>query len=126
MFILNEKDVEHCRCNYRVAGSDRTICVIEYYGNLFVKVESYGTEQFKEAVSHCRHFLDMQESVASIVVKEKNGFSVWRANDLDLILNQNLLVGLHSSGLDSFESKELPTPKQPAVLLTLASILLCF
>jgi hypothetical protein len=90
MFILNSQDVKYCYVRYLEADGAGTFPGLSYRGHLFVQVMSYNSNQLEKAIQRCRQFLDLDEPVLSIVVKELNSISVWSENkNIELVEIQN-------------------------------------
>lgn len=77
MFILNSSDVVYCQVTDRQGRQTENLPGISYRGFLFAKVASYQSHQLVSAITHCQSFLDFDEPVLSIVVKEGRTVSVW-------------------------------------------------
>ena len=77
MLILNNSEVKYCQVNHLQGNETKTLPGLNYKGHLFVKSKTYAKNQFKNAIDRCRHFLDLEKPVVSILVKEDDYVSVW-------------------------------------------------
>ena len=77
MLILNASEVEYCQVNHFQGKEAKTVLGLNYKGHLFIKSRTYAKNQLENAVERCRHFLDLEIPVTSIVVNEDNCISVW-------------------------------------------------
>jgi hypothetical protein len=89
MLILYPEDVHYCYVKYPKASLVETLPGLIYYEHLFIKVASYSSDQFQNALLQCRHFLEQKMPVLSIVVKEPTGATVWSENDLIKLIDPN-------------------------------------
>jgi hypothetical protein len=124
MFILNENEVQYCCINYEIAGRIKNISAVKYYSHMFIKVAAYATEQYQNAVSQCRYYLELEEPILAIVVKEETGYTLWCSErDLNLTAHENIPVNSETS--TAIEKQELVKNKRYLSILSMASILLC-
>lgn len=87
MIVLNDLNLQYCQLTSKSASSEKIYPGLYYQGLLFVRVEYFANNQFKQAVAKCRQFLDREQSIVSIIVKETNRITLWsEANQLNLIL----------------------------------------
>lgn len=77
MLILNASEVEYCQVSHLQGKEAKTLLGLNYRGLLFIKSRSYAKNKLKNAIERCRHFLDLEIPVTSIVVNEANCISVW-------------------------------------------------
>lgn len=77
MLILNTSDVEYCQVNHFQGKEIKTLLGLNYRGLLFIKSRTYAKTQLKNAIDRCRHFLDLEIPVTSIVLTEDSCISVW-------------------------------------------------
>lgn len=71
MFILKSQDIEYCQA-HEEQFSHRTMC---YRGFVFKKVGN--TKDTRSALKLCRQFLDLDNPIASLILKDPNNITVW-------------------------------------------------
>ncbi|RMD72758.1 MAG: hypothetical protein D6822_00775 [Cyanobacteria bacterium J149] len=77
MLILEAEQIEYCLLLVQFKQGKKKLPGVNYKGNLFVKVASFEQHEMEPAIKKCREFLDRDEAIPSIVVKEATGFSVF-------------------------------------------------
>ena len=80
MFILTEKDVEYCQVTTSESPLEKSHIGINYKGFLFSQVASYQRNQFQRAIVSCRKFLEGENPVTSIIVKNTEHLTIWCEN----------------------------------------------
>ncbi len=85
MLILNAKDVD-----YSHTDNSKSLPSLTYRGHLFYKVTHTAIDQLENIIRLSRKFLDLDEPVATIIVKEDRGLSLWSLdNSVGIKPNQN-------------------------------------
>ena len=77
MFILQLQDVRMCSPIYGDDNTTQNFCSLFYRGYLFIQVASYSIEQLPLALQQCRHFLETDNSVVTIILKTSDSLSLW-------------------------------------------------
>lgn len=77
MLILESEQVKYCRVVRRLAGKLEKVPGVNYRGLLFAKIAGFEVDQLESAIKKCREFLDLDDPIASIIVKEKDAITVW-------------------------------------------------
>lgn len=80
MFILTEKDIEYCQVTTSESSLEKIHTGISYKGFLFSQVASYQRNQFQRAIVSCRKFLEGENPVTSIIVKNSEHLTIWCEN----------------------------------------------
>lgn len=87
MLILTEKDIKYCQLRDEESYPQKTYSGIFYRGFTFVPVASYTNDRLQQAIAKARQFLEKEEPIVSIIIKEKNNLTLWTETDrLDLIV----------------------------------------
>ena len=77
MLILNFKQVHRCYVITQRSGQTKIVRGISYRGNLFVRVRVFESDRFHEALKICRQLLDKPIPILSLIIEEKNAYTVW-------------------------------------------------
>lgn len=89
MFILKNKDVEYCQVFESNSIESNLNLRVKYRGFIFEKIATFIEKE--KALTRCREFLDRENPVMCIIIKELYQFTVWLTvdNKNGFVCNQN-------------------------------------
>ncbi|MGF1486765.1 MAG: hypothetical protein ACFBSE_06580 [Prochloraceae cyanobacterium] len=74
---MTSKQVQYRDLDNQRPSQEQEYSSLYYRGFLFIRVASFTHNQFQRAVDKSRQFLDQNEPVAAIVLKEIDRITVW-------------------------------------------------
>ncbi len=87
MLVLTAKDIQYCKLSEARAYPEKTYPGIFYRGIIFVQIASFANNQIKQAQSLCRQFLEREDPVTTVIVKETECITLWsEASKINLIV----------------------------------------
>ncbi len=93
MLILTSRDIEYCEFIDEEVYPQKIYPGIFYRGFFFLQVGIFTNDRLEQALIRCRQFLETQEPITSIIVKEINKLTLWsEMPEVNLILQKQKLV----------------------------------
>jgi len=77
MLVLSPKDIEYCKILEKQPDSRKKLAGALYRGLIFFREGCYTYDQERMAIARCRDFLDREEPITAIIVKEKKHITLW-------------------------------------------------
>ena len=109
MLILTPGDVRYCQLSDNSQSSEKIYPGLSYRGFFFVLLACFTHKQIKTARVKCRQFLEGDEPVTALIVKERDRITLWvEARDKNCYLPEpKLVTNLDNNSNDRLKSISL-------------------